>query len=960
MTTYFSSKYRFLAYPLATDGGLYTAQAGAIHQIASHFSLHDEPAVITMPTGSGKTAVLMMAPFVLQATRVLVVTPSRLVREQIADDFGKLETLRKAGVLPSDIAKPTVHELKRRVNTDEGWQALRSFDVVVSTTNCASPGHLDIPSPPGELFDLVLIDEAHHSPAPTWQKLLDSFPNAKRVLFTATPFRRDRQEIRGLFAYSYPIAKAFEDKIFGHIRYVPVSDAADGPANDLAIARTTQGLFNSDKAAGLRHFVMVRTDSVPRAMGLTRLYQENTSLRLTMVTSKMSQTKVAGVLSQLRAGELDGVICVNMMGEGFNFPNLKIAAIHSPHKSLEVTLQFIGRFARTNSPDIGEAKFVAVTSDLEIEGRKFFDEDAVWHKIIIDLSRSKIEEEVALREELEQFVSLEQVEEADDLSLYSLYPRSHVKIYEIATEAVLPNSIQLPTGLESVYQGVNDRRDTFVLITRTSDIPGWSTTNRFIDVEHELYVVVVDRQNSLLFINASHSSESMYGALASQVAHELKPVPTSLVKRVLKDLVNQKAFSVGMRNILANATESYRTMSGPRADGKVTASDGRLYRLGHAFTSGETADGQKSTIGYSTRSKVWGTEHLQIPGLAEWCRKIGAKIRSTGPVVTNSGLDNLSTGEVVTSLPIDIVFAQWDGEVYDPNSQVHLRYTNADGDQQRVHVSDAEIVVDRNSSSAEKIVFLVHAPGKSWRCGFTLTELFASDDDVQVEIGPTRTDFASFLNEHPVNFFTASGHFLFSNEIHKPSTHFEPINPQQIVTRDWRADGTNIELEVSVGDSTSIHEATEAIARAEAPELLICDHGTNEIADFISLSRRDRTLRVQLFHCKKSSEAKPGARVKDIYEVMGQGQKSVLWRDLDRIVRRLRARPGATYVVGTPQTLVDLGKAGKSMFFEMEVVVVQPGISKAALHQSHQEMLGATNDYIVNGGCLPLRVLASD
>lgn len=59
-----------------------------------------------------------------------------------------------------------------------------------------------------------------------------------------------------------------------------------------------------------------------------------------------------------------------MLGEGFNFPKLKIAAIHSPHKSLEVTLQFIGRFARTNAPNLGVAKFIAIPSEIEIEREK--------------------------------------------------------------------------------------------------------------------------------------------------------------------------------------------------------------------------------------------------------------------------------------------------------------------------------------------------------------------------------------------------------------------------------------------------------------------------------------------------------------------------------------------------------------------------------------------------------------
>ncbi|PAC30611.1 hypothetical protein CEJ87_18090 [Caldifermentibacillus hisashii] len=41
------------------------------------------------------------------------------------------------------------------------------------------------------------------------------------------------------------------------------------------------------------------------------------------------------------------VVCVNMFGEGIDIPNLKIAAIHDKYKSLPITLQFIGRFART-------------------------------------------------------------------------------------------------------------------------------------------------------------------------------------------------------------------------------------------------------------------------------------------------------------------------------------------------------------------------------------------------------------------------------------------------------------------------------------------------------------------------------------------------------------------------------------------------------------------------------------
>jgi hypothetical protein len=52
------------------------------------------------------------------------------------------------------------------------------------------------------------------------------------------------------------------------------------------------------------------------------------------------------------------VICVDMLGEGFDLPELKIAAFHDIRKSLAVTLQLAGRFTRFR-PDLGEATFIA-------------------------------------------------------------------------------------------------------------------------------------------------------------------------------------------------------------------------------------------------------------------------------------------------------------------------------------------------------------------------------------------------------------------------------------------------------------------------------------------------------------------------------------------------------------------------------------------------------------------------
>jgi len=163
---YFVDHYHELGYPIA-DGdnqrGLRRAQLGAIHHIAGHFTLEQLPALTVLPTGAGKTTVLLMTAFVQRAHRVLVITPSRLVRGQVAAYFKTLHPLKEIGVVRDDLTVPRTLEVTTKVTAQDDWENLRDYDVVVSTPNCISPALTDVPDPPEDLFDLLLIDEAHHS-----------------------------------------------------------------------------------------------------------------------------------------------------------------------------------------------------------------------------------------------------------------------------------------------------------------------------------------------------------------------------------------------------------------------------------------------------------------------------------------------------------------------------------------------------------------------------------------------------------------------------------------------------------------------------------------------------------------------------------------------------------------------------------------------------------------------------
>ena len=222
---------------------------GAFWAVWSHFSCSHEPALVSLPTGAGKTALMIALSFGLKARRVLVVTPAEILRDQTADEFRSLRVFLKMEALPNDIERPKVLSNSTQLTTLQKWQDLAAFDVVTATPKTVSPAESGVSGPPKDLFDLVFIDEAHHTPANTWTALLDAFATVKCVLLTATPFRRDGRRIRAALAYHYPIGKALDAGIYRPVKYHPVT-ATTSKDRDRALAKAAGRLFKKEKTLG--------------------------------------------------------------------------------------------------------------------------------------------------------------------------------------------------------------------------------------------------------------------------------------------------------------------------------------------------------------------------------------------------------------------------------------------------------------------------------------------------------------------------------------------------------------------------------------------------------------------------------------------------------------------------------------------------------------------------------------
>ena len=169
---------------------LYKHQIEAVNKILAYFDSNNNGyTIVELPTGCGKTGVAVISAYVLEAKRVLVVTPSVNIMQQMKDAFcshtksffrqQKIIEAKDVHILPSPSNIKNQQDIIKYPDS--------SNDLIVM--NIQKIQNFQFKQ---DAFDLVIVDEAHHYPARTWTKVIDNFPQAKRLFLTATPIYKGK------------------------------------------------------------------------------------------------------------------------------------------------------------------------------------------------------------------------------------------------------------------------------------------------------------------------------------------------------------------------------------------------------------------------------------------------------------------------------------------------------------------------------------------------------------------------------------------------------------------------------------------------------------------------------------------------------------------------------------------------------------------------------------------------
>ncbi|MEJ9209496.1 DEAD/DEAH box helicase, partial [Paenibacillus larvae] len=120
---------------------------------------------------------------------------------------------------------------------------------------------------------------------------------------------------------------------------------AYSPACNKTIVEMSIRRLNEKRSQGQAHHQIIAVAcDIDHAKEITKLYEE---YGLTAgVVSSDDPDNAEEVIIEYKKGQFDVVVNVNMLGEGFDHPNISIAAIFRPFRTLAPYAQFIGRALR--------------------------------------------------------------------------------------------------------------------------------------------------------------------------------------------------------------------------------------------------------------------------------------------------------------------------------------------------------------------------------------------------------------------------------------------------------------------------------------------------------------------------------------------------------------------------------------------------------------------------------------
>jgi len=954
--------------------GLRSPQIGAIHSIMAHLENADEKGVIVLPTGTGKTETMISTMVANKCKKVLVSVPSDSLRIQISDSFKNLGILRKLGVVNKEAINPIVGIINTKFKTVEDFNFfIENCNVVITTMRILASLPLSFKQKMSTDFSHYFVDEAHHSEAPTWKSFIDVFPPNKVFLFTATPFRNDNKKLDGKIIFNFSLRKAQEQGYYKKINFKPVREYNREDADKLISDKSVKQL-RIDIEMGFDHILMARCASRNRAEEIFEYYKVHKDLKPIVIYNNISglHKKIASIKKKNHKI----IICVNMLGEGFDLPELKLAAIHDERQSIPIMLQFIGRFTRTSSAKIGDATFITNTAypPINEELRKLYNRGSDWNVLLPKFSDGITQKQIDFNKFLEGFQSVEQSEipfhSINPAMSAIVYATKHTKWYPKRWKKGISNIDQY----EHQFYDFNEEFKTLVIILGKTSNVEWGSFDVAKNISWEMITIYWDyrpKDRNLVFVHSSNKNLASKALLKEIFGNELSLIDGDDVFRVLDDLKRYTIYNFGGRKGIGRDI-SFQSFFGKNVEDGLHELQQKTLEKNNVFGVGYIG-GETQSMGCSQKGKVWSYLRGNLRDLIHWCQYIGNKLIDD-TIDTDTILNHTIKSISITERPKGKrpLFVDWNPHIYQFGEGKYIFRDDIKGT--NTDISNCELLVveskddenlkikwasDIGEASFELVLGSFIDANEKERAKFEFKQI--AGIKVIVSFGKYEFTLEEFFQENsPVIFFHDTS-YLYKTRYTVPKDEIPVINNSNILPIDWNK--TNISNESMGFDSIEKDSIQYYFFQKikDEYELVYNDDNRGEIADLIGIKRENNIIHIHLFHLKFAYEGKVTGRIDNFYEVCGQAQKSLNWKHSDpkrffthlfkRIKNKKRILKGNEDLLEEIQTNAMWG-----MQRNYQISIVQPGVNFDSMSDGIKTLLSNTSYYLKTTGDVDLKI----
>ena len=316
-------------------------QQQAVSDIRAAFSQRHRSVLFVLPTGGGKTTIFtyITESAAAKGNRVCVlVHRQELLRQASA-------ALTAMGVSHGLIAANHAMDLSRMVQVASVQTLARRLQHI-----------------PRGFFDLLVVDEAHHSNAGTWTTVLEHCATARVLGVTATPCRSDGRGLGEWYQAMVQGPSAAELTAAGFLASArvlapPIGFSTQGLRKrmgdyDLRQAgeQLQAGQVMGDCLTHYRRHLDDKTAiafccSIAHAEAVARLFND-AGVAAASIDGTMDSNTREQLLSDLGAGRLKVLTSCALIGEGVDVPSVAGCILLRPTQSVSLHLQMIGRCLR--------------------------------------------------------------------------------------------------------------------------------------------------------------------------------------------------------------------------------------------------------------------------------------------------------------------------------------------------------------------------------------------------------------------------------------------------------------------------------------------------------------------------------------------------------------------------------------------------------------------------------------